>query len=72
MFDSAGQQPKQRGEIAPCKPEIYRSSNLSKFSTLKQTLKALDELVKKQLSDRVPEKLGHLVFLTEMIPTISN
>ena len=51
-IDSAGMQPKQRGDIEPCNPTIKASPGIQRFTHVKELLKTIDGLVEK-LSSKV-------------------
>jgi Rps23 Pro-64 3,4-dihydroxylase Tpa1-like proline 4-hydroxylase len=53
QFDSAGLQPKTRGDVAPCQPTIKSALPMSKFVVLKEVMKSIDQLVFEKLKKKV-------------------
>ena len=48
-FDSTGVQPRTRGEVGPCDPEIKARLPLARFTALRELIRAVDKLVFEQL-----------------------
>ena len=53
QFDSAGIQPKTRGNVEPCQPKIKTALPMSRFESLKTLMKSIDQLVFEKLKKKV-------------------
>ena len=53
QFDSAGLQPKTRGNVEPCQPRIKTALPMSRFESLKSLMKSIDQLVFEKLKKKV-------------------
>lgn len=53
QFDSAGLQPKTRGDVQPCQPKIKSALPMSRFVALKELMKNIDQLVFEKLKKKV-------------------
>merc|ERR1712032_546481 len=59
LFDSAGTQPMDPHEVAPCNPSILgRGASLHKFPALQKVLKNLDDFVLQHLARHCPMLAG--------------
>jgi len=59
QYDSTGEQPKMKGSIEPCDPEIKGKASLKRFTALRDLLRELDRLVIDYLAEAVgKEKMG--------------